>query len=62
MIFSLFFRKSEKLKNYYKSNIIDLHNITNNLLDDIEIRNDIKGNIRNRDWFSMGESLKKIIP
>ena len=62
MIFSLFFRKSEKLKNYYKSNIIDLHNITNNLLDDIEIRNDIKWNIRNRDWFSMWESLKKIIP
>jgi hypothetical protein len=42
MTFSLFFRKNEKLKNYYKSNIIDLHNIASNLLDDVEIREDIK--------------------
>lgn len=62
MTFSLFFRKNEKLKNYYKSNIIDLHNIASNLLDDVEIREDIKWTIKNRDWYPLAQSLNKLIP
>lgn len=62
MTFSLFFRKNEELKNYYKSNIIDLHNIWTNLLDNLDIRNDIKWVIKNRDWYSLGQSLNQLIP
>jgi hypothetical protein len=41
MTFSLFFRKSEEMKDYYKSIVIDVRNILSSLLNDVDIRRDI---------------------
>lgn len=62
MTFSLFFRKSEEMKDYYKSIVIDVRNILSSLLNDVDIRRDISWMIKNRDWYSLGQSLNGLIP
>lgn len=62
MTFSLFFRKSEEMKDYYKSIVIDVRNILSSLLNDVDIRRDISWMIKNRDWYSIGQSLRGIVP
>lgn len=62
MTFSLFFRKSEEMKDYYKSIVIDVRNILSSLLNDVDIRRDISWMIKNRDWYSLWQSLNWLIP
>jgi hypothetical protein len=49
MTFSLFFKKNDKLTQYYKSRVIDIHMLNTNLKDDTDIRTDIKNVIKNRE-------------
>lgn len=62
MTFSLFFKKNDKLTQYYKSRVIDIHMLNTNLKDDTDIRTDIKNVIKNREWYNIWTALKKIIP
>lgn len=62
MTFSLFFRKSEEMKDYYKSIVIDVRNILSSLLNDVDIRKDISWMIKNRDWYSLWQSLNGLVP
>lgn len=62
MTFSLFFKKNDKLTSYYKSSVIDIDSLNANLKDDVELRNDLKNVIQNREWYNIWTALKKIVP